>query len=80
MYLLLFSMPREPVVILHVALVGAISSKIQAIVRHPTLSRQSDFDQLTNSALLEEDTTSFDSAIFYSITSTQTGLQGQLNK
>lgn len=68
-----FSMPGEPVVILHVALVDGISASIQSIVRHPTLSNQSDF---TFSKNLGEDTSQFDTAIFYSITSTQPGLQG----
>lgn len=67
------SMPREPVVILHVALTDGIASNIQAIVPHPTLSHQSDFKLTQHS---EEDTSTFNSAVFYSITSTQPGLKG----
>lgn len=68
-----YSMPGEPVIILHVALVDAISNNIQSIVHHPTLSRQSDFK--LNSESTEEPST-FNTAIFYSITSTQPGLKG----
>ncbi|XP_067942137.1 malonyl-CoA decarboxylase, mitochondrial-like [Watersipora subatra] len=67
------SMPGEPMVILHVALVKGISDSIQSIVHHPTLSKQSDF---TRNYQLGEDPTSFDTAVFYSITSTQAGLKG----
>lgn len=66
-------MPGEPMVILHVALVNQISSSIQSIVHHPTLSNQSDF-KLNNHQ--EEDPSTFNTAIFYSITSTQSGLKG----
>jgi len=69
-----FSMPREPVVILHIALTNSISTNIQSIVQHPTLSDKQQFSQLQDH--LQERTDMFNSAIFYSITSTQPGLQG----
>ena len=68
-------MPGEPLVVLHVALVDGISNSIQSIVRHPALSNQSDFSKLGQ--YNEEDTSTFNTAIFYSITSTQPGLQGE---
>lgn len=68
------TMPREPLVILHIALTSDIASSIQAIVKHPTLSSSEHFTQLGGD---KENTSTFDSAIFYSITSTQPGLQGK---
>lgn len=40
------SMPREPLVILHIALTKDIASSIQSIVKHPTLSLHKDFEQI----------------------------------
>lgn len=58
------AMPGEPLVVLHVALTEEISNNIQAIVR--------EFATLE----AEEDVNKINAAIFYSISSTQTGLQG----
>uniref|UniRef100_A0A672H290 Malonyl-CoA decarboxylase n=1 Tax=Salarias fasciatus TaxID=181472 RepID=A0A672H290_SALFA len=58
------AMPGEPLVVLHVALTEDISDNIQSIVR--------EFATLDS----EEDVNKINSAIFYSISSTQAGLQG----
>ncbi|XP_054896043.1 malonyl-CoA decarboxylase, mitochondrial isoform X2 [Poeciliopsis prolifica] len=58
------AMPGEPLVVLHVALTEDISDNIQSIVR--------EFATLD----AEEDINKINSAIFYSISSTQAGLQG----
>ncbi|KAF6731260.1 Malonyl-CoA decarboxylase, mitochondrial [Oryzias melastigma] len=58
------AMPGEPLVVLHVALTEEISDNIQSIVR--------EFATLDS----EEDVNKINSAIFYSISSTQAGLQG----
>lgn len=58
------AMPGEPLVVLHVALTEDISNNIQSIVR--------EFATLDS----EEDVNKINSAIFYSISSTQAGLQG----
>ncbi|XP_030646230.1 malonyl-CoA decarboxylase, mitochondrial [Chanos chanos] len=58
------SMPGEPLVVLHVALTENISDNIQSIVR--------EFSTLDT----EEDVNKINTAIFYSISSTQAGLQG----
>ena len=81
------SMPGEPIVVLHVALTDHISSNISSIIkhhrkvkRHATIdggnletvtSQQSGQEQ-------EEDPSLCTTAIFYTITSTQTGLQVRL--
>ncbi|CAN9498713.1 unnamed protein product [Ophioblennius macclurei] len=58
------AMPGEPLVVLHVALTEDISDNIQSIVReYATLES-------------EEDVNKINSAVFYSISSTQAGLQG----
>ncbi|XP_039211958.1 malonyl-CoA decarboxylase, mitochondrial [Crotalus tigris] len=57
------AIPGEPLVILHVALTDEISSTIQAIVKEPPLQGAEDLDRITT-------------AIFYSISLTQQGLQG----
>uniref|UniRef100_UPI00398EB9D7 malonyl-CoA decarboxylase, mitochondrial n=1 Tax=Pristiophorus japonicus TaxID=55135 RepID=UPI00398EB9D7 len=58
------AMPREPLVVLHVALSDDISNNIQAIVRQgPSPETTEDVNKIT-------------AAIFYSISSTQPGLQG----
>ncbi|XP_005734804.1 malonyl-CoA decarboxylase, mitochondrial [Pundamilia nyererei] len=58
------AMPGEPLVVLHVALTEDISDNIQSIVR--------EFATLDS----DEDVNKINSAIFYSISSTQAGLQG----
>ncbi|XP_040024512.2 malonyl-CoA decarboxylase, mitochondrial-like [Gasterosteus aculeatus] len=58
------TMPGEPLVVLHVALTEDISDNIQSIVR--------EFATLDS----EEDVNKVNAAIFYSISSTQAGLQG----
>ncbi|XP_047452853.1 malonyl-CoA decarboxylase, mitochondrial [Mugil cephalus] len=58
------AMPGEPLVVLHVALTEDISDNIQSIVR--------EFATVDS----EEDVNKINSAIFYSISSTQAGLQG----
>ncbi|KAG7522398.1 malonyl-CoA decarboxylase, mitochondrial [Solea senegalensis] len=58
------AMPGEPLVVLHVALTEDISDNIQSIVR--------EFSTLDS----EEDVNKINAAIFYSISSTQAGLQG----
>lgn len=58
------AMPGEPLVVLHVALTEDISNNIQSIVR--------EFATLH----CEEDVNKINAAIFYSISSTQVGLQG----
>ncbi|XP_010882462.1 malonyl-CoA decarboxylase, mitochondrial [Esox lucius] len=58
------AMPGEPLVVLHVALTESISDNIQSIVR--------EFVTLDS----EEDVNKVYTAVFYSISSTQAGLQG----
>uniref|UniRef100_A0A3Q3VJK4 Uncharacterized protein n=1 Tax=Mola mola TaxID=94237 RepID=A0A3Q3VJK4_MOLML len=58
------AMPGEPLVVLHVALTEDISDNIQSIVR--------EFSTLNS----KEDVNKINAAIFYSISSTQAGLQG----
>lgn len=58
------SMPGEPLVVLHVALTEEIANNIQGIVR----------EFATQDA--DEDVNKINTAIFYSISSTQAGLQG----
>ncbi|XP_078400689.1 malonyl-CoA decarboxylase, mitochondrial [Cetorhinus maximus] len=58
------AMPREPLVVLHVALTDDISKNIQAIVR------------CGQSPELSEDVNKITTAVFYSISSSQRGLQG----
>ncbi|KAM9503040.1 malonyl-CoA decarboxylase, mitochondrial-like [Salvelinus alpinus] len=58
------AMPGEPLVVLHVALTEDISDNIQSIVR--------EFATLDS----EEDVNKVNTAVFYSISSTQAGLQG----
>ncbi|TRY85232.1 hypothetical protein DNTS_009271 [Danionella cerebrum] len=58
------SMPGEPLVVLHVALTEEIANNIQGIVR--------EFATLD----VDEDVNKISAAIFYSISSTQAGLQG----
>ncbi|XP_077453469.1 malonyl-CoA decarboxylase, mitochondrial [Stigmatopora argus] len=58
------TMPGEPLVVLHVALTEDISDNIQSIVREFSTHD------------LEEDVNKVNAAVFYSISSTQAGLQG----
>nr|XP_033799701.1 malonyl-CoA decarboxylase, mitochondrial [Geotrypetes seraphini] len=57
------AMPGEPLIVLHVALTNQISNNIQSIVKEVSTSEAEDANKIT-------------SAIFYSISSTQQGLQG----
>lgn len=73
------SMPREPVVVLHTALNTDISTSIHSIissqpaaVKQDDNSYNGDLDINSNS----EDPLRITTAVFYSITSTQKGLQG----
>ncbi|KAK8761183.1 hypothetical protein V5799_027551 [Amblyomma americanum] len=63
-------MPGEPIVVLHTALTSAISSSIQRIVGHRQHPKEPELPQDW------EDERIIKSAIFYSISSTQKGLQG----
>ncbi|KAK2149596.1 hypothetical protein LSH36_445g01006 [Paralvinella palmiformis] len=67
------SMPREPVVVLHTALTTEISNSIQDIVTRNRLGEENNGGVTTD---LKEDPERIKCAIFYSITSTQRGLQG----
>merc|ERR1711860_134446 len=82
-------MPGEPIVVLHVALTTEISASIASVVKHhrgrvrKTASIESeDLNSLDETNLVKkgsentEDPALCTTAIFYSITSTQTGLQG----
>ena len=80
------SMPGEPIVVLHVALTKGIPDRIASVVKHHRMVKRFSVDALGGSGGRSgsssesgggaEDTSTCDSAIFYSITSTQTGLQG----
>ncbi|KAG7209608.1 hypothetical protein KM043_011264 [Ampulex compressa] len=59
------SMPREPIVVLHTALCNIIPDSVKGIG-----------DAKQNATFLEEDKLQIKAAIFYSIASTQRGLQG----
>ena len=84
------SMPGEPIVVLHVALTNHISSTISSIIkhhrkvkRHATVdggSLESTASKPEEYSSMEEDPSLCTTAIFYTITSTQTGLQVQLPK
>ncbi|CAN7988876.1 unnamed protein product, partial [Ixodes hexagonus] len=63
-------MPGEPIVVLHTALTNSISSSIQRIVSHkPDPSGPKASDEWEDDRVIK-------SAVFYSISSTQKGLQG----
>jgi len=82
------SMPGEPIVVLHVALTTDISASIASVVKHHrgrvlVSATSIESEDLNESANLirkgsenTEDPALCTTAIFYSITSTQTGLQG----
>jgi hypothetical protein len=78
-------MPGEPIVVLHVALTKEISSTISSIIKHHRrVKRHATIDggsmetipsQKQELQEMEEDPSLCTTAIFYTITSTQTGLQ-----
>ena len=79
------SMPGEPIVVLHVALTKDISSNISSIIKHHRrVKRHATIDGGSLETIpsqkqplqeMEEDTSLCTTAIFYTITSTQSGLQ-----
>ncbi|TRY69236.1 hypothetical protein TCAL_10735 [Tigriopus californicus] len=74
------SMPGEPIVVLHVALTEEIPESISKVVKHHRMVKKYSVDSHQSSGSKTgregEDPSSCEAAIFYSITSTQTGLQG----
>lgn len=71
------SMPREPLVVLNTALTSGISNSIQSIVQSPqSPSGSGQTEKSPPSESKEEDPECINTAIFYSIISTQKGLQG----
>ncbi|XP_046368962.1 malonyl-CoA decarboxylase, mitochondrial-like isoform X1 [Haliotis rufescens] len=75
------SMPREPVVVLHTALTDNISSSIHSIIQSPGFRGSSNPEESSPEVLDPpteqevEDPSKISTAVFYSITSTQKGLQ-----
>ncbi|XP_076373702.1 malonyl-CoA decarboxylase, mitochondrial-like isoform X3 [Tachypleus tridentatus] len=69
------SMPKEPIVVLHTALTTEISSSIQSIVSHAHLELEEKWFQSLSKDVVE-DSKNIHAAVFYSISSTQKGLQG----
>lgn len=76
------SMPKEPVVVLHTALTDDISTSIHSIIRTPSLGNvRQEVDSPpppnveTDHESHTEDPSKINAAVFYSITSTQKGLQ-----
>ncbi|XP_025155903.1 malonyl-CoA decarboxylase, mitochondrial-like isoform X2 [Harpegnathos saltator] len=67
------SMPREPIVVLHTALCDVIPDSVKGIEEAETRILGSTKKHIT---FLEEDKIKIKAAIFYSIASTQKGLQG----
>ncbi|XP_071651954.1 malonyl-CoA decarboxylase, mitochondrial isoform X1 [Temnothorax longispinosus] len=67
------SMPREPIVVLHTALCDVIPDSVKGIEEAETRILGSAKKYIT---FLEEDKSKIKAAIFYSIVSTQKGLQG----
>ena len=72
------SMPGEPIVVLHVALKEDIPESISSVVKHHRLVKRFSVDTQSGfkSGREGEDVSLCQAAIFYSITSTQRGLQG----
>ena len=78
-------MPGEPIVVLHVALTKDISSSISSIIKHHRrVKRHATIDGGSLETMpspkqpqqeMEEDASLCTTAIFYTITSTQSGLQ-----
>ncbi|XP_022244718.1 malonyl-CoA decarboxylase, mitochondrial-like isoform X2 [Limulus polyphemus] len=69
------SMPKEPIVVLHTALTTEISTSIQSIVNHAHLQLEEKLFQPLSKDVVE-DPKNIHAAVFYSISSTQKGLQG----
>ncbi len=72
------SMPGEPIVVLHVALKPEVPAGIASVVKHHRMVKRfsTDVPSPAQSASSGEDPELCKAAIFYSISSTQTGLQG----
>ncbi|KAK3577387.1 hypothetical protein CHS0354_032235 [Potamilus streckersoni] len=78
------SMPREPVVVLHTALTNDISTNIHSIIQKPgfrtpeanIIPAPDESDNTVDDLDETEDPNKITTAVFYSITSTQRGLQG----
>ena len=75
------SMPGEPIVVLHVALTEDIPERISSVVRHHRMVKRFSVEHSSSSSSTlvgkeGEDASTCKAAIFYSITSTQRGLQG----
>ncbi|KAF2350032.1 Malonyl-CoA decarboxylase N-terminal [Trinorchestia longiramus] len=68
-------MPSEPLVVLHTFLTDSISGSMNLIVQNPRFDRTPSQDRI-DIPEEEEDSKSITAAVFYSITSTQKGLQG----
>lgn len=69
------SMPREPVVVLHTALTNEIPSSIHSIIKSP-MRRSTPIETFPLEEQSVENINQISTAVFYSITSTQKGLQG----
>ncbi|XP_047737332.1 malonyl-CoA decarboxylase, mitochondrial isoform X2 [Hyalella azteca] len=65
-------MPSEPLVVLHTFLTDSISSSMNVIVQNPRFDPSEDRVDIPEE---EEDSRTITAAVFYSITSTQKGLQ-----
>ena len=70
------SMPGEPIVVLHIALTTEIVSTIASVVKHRRQVKRFQTVDSEEVTLNMEDTSQCTTAIFYSISSTQEGLQG----
>ncbi|XP_078738020.1 malonyl-CoA decarboxylase, mitochondrial isoform X2 [Lampetra fluviatilis] len=70
------AMPREPLVVLHVALTDAISSDIRSIVRESPTAATPGPAAPAGIVAPPEDAGRVRAAVFYSISATQRGLQG----
>lgn len=68
------AVPLRPLAILHVALTSDISSSIHSIISRPVHSASLDGDSLEVPSAESEDTRHINTAIFYSVSSTQKGL------
>ncbi|KAF6208067.1 hypothetical protein GE061_016517 [Apolygus lucorum] len=72
------SMPSEPIVVLHTALCAEISSSTKGIIAatQQMTGGNNSLAELTTDSQVVEDPSRINTAIFYSVTSTQPGLQG----
>ncbi|XP_018497245.2 malonyl-CoA decarboxylase, mitochondrial [Galendromus occidentalis] len=73
------TMPNEPIVVLHTALMQHVAESIKEIVQHQqSLESTSSLQAMALPSSMEnlEEPSRINAAIFYSITSTQKGLQG----